>query len=428
MRTSICFIAIMICSISFAQGTRMKGDKPTKRKVKSTAIVELKKGVAFYKEGNLNSAKNSFKQAILIDPTYTKAYVNLGRVYEKQDSLKLAHSCYDKAVNSNNSSPTAFYDRGKLNIKLQEYDAAVTDLKAATSLYSKNISYNYYFGVALYKTQDYNGAIEQFDIVLNKDKNHFYAFNDRGASYLALEKLDEADNDFNSASAINSDFHVTHLNKGKLYLKKNDYPNAIKEFEACIDKKPNHRMAINNLGVTHMKQGEYELSKKYFDQAVNGVAKDSLFNLALNGGEGKFGMLDIISEYSGTPSANLASYYAGTAYLKLKDYKNAVEHLSNFKSDDEVLAALAKGNIGDAFVQLDQKEDALGYYEQAAKLRNNEYTTPMYLHKAGIIALDLGKADKALTHFKTIKDDFPTSTEAANVDVFIGKAQVLANK
>ncbi len=169
-------------------------------------------------------------------------------------------------------------------------------------------------------------------------------------------------------------------------------------------------------------------AQKYFDQAVNGVAKDSLFNLALNGGEGKFGMLDIISEYSGTPSANLASYYAGTAYLKLKDYKNAVEHLSNFKSDDEVLAALAKGNIGDAFVQLNQKEDALSYYEQAAEMRSNEYTTPMYLHKAGTIALDLGKADKALTYFKRIKADYPTSTEAANVDVFIGKAQVLANK
>ncbi|MFD1615046.1 tetratricopeptide repeat protein [Gelatiniphilus marinus] len=169
-------------------------------------------------------------------------------------------------------------------------------------------------------------------------------------------------------------------------------------------------------------------AQKYFDQAVNGVAKDSLFNLALNGGEGKYGLLDIISEYSGTPAANLASYYAGTAYLKLKDYKNAVEHLSNFKSDDEILAALAKGNIGDAFVQLNQKEDALSYYEQAAKLRDNNYTTPMYLHKAGIIALDLGQADKALAHFKSIKEKYATSTEAANVDVFIGKAQVLANK
>ena len=169
-------------------------------------------------------------------------------------------------------------------------------------------------------------------------------------------------------------------------------------------------------------------AQKYFNNAVTGVAKDSLYTLALNGGEGKFGMLDIISEYGGTPSANLASYYAGTAYLRLKDYKNAVEHLGNFKSDDEILAPLAKGNIGDAFVQLNQKDDALGYYEQAAEMRKNAYTTPMYLYKAGAIALDLGKADKALTYFKRIKEEFPSSTEATTVDVFIGKAQVLANK
>jgi tetratricopeptide (TPR) repeat protein len=169
-------------------------------------------------------------------------------------------------------------------------------------------------------------------------------------------------------------------------------------------------------------------AQKYFDQAVTGVEKDSLFNLALNGGEGKFGMLDIIEEHSGTPAANLATYYAGTAYLRLKDYKNAVEYLSNFKSDDEVLAPLAKGNIGDAFVQLNQPEDALGYYEKAAELRDNEYTTPMYLFKAGAIAMDLGKADKALAYFKKIKEKYPNATEAATVDVFIGKAQVLANK
>lgn len=169
-------------------------------------------------------------------------------------------------------------------------------------------------------------------------------------------------------------------------------------------------------------------AQKYFNDAVNGTAKDSLYNLALTGGEGKFGMLDIIEEYSGTPSANLASYYVGTAYLRLKDYKSAVEHLNNFKSDDEILAPLAKGNIGDAFVQLNQPKDALDYYEEAFKMRDNEYTTPMYLYKAGAIALDLGQADKALDYFKRIKEDYPNATEAATVDVFIGKAQVLASK
>jgi tetratricopeptide (TPR) repeat protein len=169
-------------------------------------------------------------------------------------------------------------------------------------------------------------------------------------------------------------------------------------------------------------------AQKYFDQAVNGTEKDSLFTLALNGGEGKYGMLDIIKEYSGTPAANIANYCAGTAYLNLKDYKNAIAYLSDFKSDDEVLAPLAKGNIGDAFVQLNQPNDALDYYEQAIEMRNNEYTTPMYLYKAGTLALNLGKANKALTYFNRIKDEFPNSTEAATIEVFIGKAQVLASK
>lgn len=169
-------------------------------------------------------------------------------------------------------------------------------------------------------------------------------------------------------------------------------------------------------------------AQKYFNQAVNGTEKDSLYTLALNGGEGKLGMLDIASEYSGTPAANLANYYAGMAYLNLKDYKNAVTYLSDFSSDDLVLAPMAKGSIGDAFVQLNQPEDALDYYEQAAKMRKNDFTTPLYLYKAGIIAMELGKADKALTYFNDIKENYASSTEATNIDVFIGKARVLANK
>ena len=189
---------------------------------------------------------------------------------------------------------------------------------------------------------------------------------------------------------------------------------AYKEFVA----KPKQQMAMNDMFQ----------AQKYFDQAVTGTAKDSLYNLALNGGEGKFGMLDIIKEYSGTPSANLATYYAGTAYLRLKKYNEAIEYLSDFESNDEILAPLAKGNIGDAYVQGNQPEDALSFYEQAAQMRNNEFTTPMYLFKAGAIALDLGKADKALSYFKRIKDEYDNSTEASKVDVYIGKAQVLANK
>jgi len=169
-------------------------------------------------------------------------------------------------------------------------------------------------------------------------------------------------------------------------------------------------------------------AQQYFDQAVtNTVQKDSLFNLSLNGGEGKYGMLDVISQYGGTNAGNLANYYAGMAYLNMKDYQNAITFLSDFSGNDEVLGPMATGGIGDSFVQLNQKEDALGYYVKAAKMTTNSYTTPMYLYKAGIIALELGQNAKALQYFNRIKDEFSTSTEASNIDVFIGKAEAASN-
>jgi len=114
------------------------------------------------------------------------------------------------------------------------------------------------------------------------------------------------------------------------------------------------------------------------------------------------------------------------SYLNLKKYKEAIDYLDDFKSDDDALAPMAKGAIGDAFAQLDQNKQALDYYMQAANLKDNEFSTPTYLYKAGITALGLEEATKALDLFNKIKDNYPNSTEAKNADVFIGKAQAMS--
>jgi hypothetical protein len=56
-------------------------------------------------------------------------------------------------------------------------------------------------------------------------------------------------------------------------------------------------------------------------------------------------------------------------------------------------------------------------------MNTNDYTTPMYLFKAANVAMKLGKKDMALKNYKKIKEDYSTSTEAANIDVFIGRAE-----
>jgi len=166
----------------------------------------------------------------------------------------------------------------------------------------------------------------------------------------------------------------------------------------------------------------------YFDQALkNEAQRDSLFTLALDGGEGKYGYLKIIENYSGTDAANLATYSAGMAYLNLRNYEKAVEYLQDFKSNDVILGAKAKGAIGDAFAQLvNQQQQALEYYEKAFAHSTNGATTPIYLLKAGITAMELGQNDKALLYFNRIKDEYDTfakSPEGQALDIYIGKAE-----
>lgn len=166
-------------------------------------------------------------------------------------------------------------------------------------------------------------------------------------------------------------------------------------------------------------------AQQYYDQAVNvpGEEAKPLYELALNGGEGKLGFIGIIEEYNGTDAENLAHYYAGTAYFKLGKYKEAIEHLSDFNSEDMFTKAMSLGVIGDAFVELNQLNDAYDYYVKAVNVNTNEFTTPRYSFKAGLVALELGKKDDALKYFQDIDTNYKTSTEGVNIDLYLGMAQ-----
>ena len=166
------------------------------------------------------------------------------------------------------------------------------------------------------------------------------------------------------------------------------------------------------------------VAQQNFQKAVDGDAKaDSLFNLVLKGSEGKFGVVKIAEEYSGTDAGNLANYYAGIAYLNTGKYDDAIKSLEKFSSKDEVLSTLAIGAIGDAYSQKNQAKEALSYYVKAANAKKNELTTPRFLLKAGKTALALGNKADALKYFTDIKENYENTPEGLSVDGLIGMAQ-----
>lgn len=164
-------------------------------------------------------------------------------------------------------------------------------------------------------------------------------------------------------------------------------------------------------------------AEKHFQAAQNATAKDSLYNIALNGTQSSKGFLGVIEDFGGTKAGNIARYYAGMTYLQTKNYQEAVNHLEKFKAKESLTGALAKGNLGDAYAELNNKEEALKQYKAAADYKANELTTPMYLFKAATVSLQLSKNQEALTHLNKIKNDYPNSPEAAQVDALIALAE-----
>lgn len=169
---------------------------------------------------------------------------------------------------------------------------------------------------------------------------------------------------------------------------------------------------------------ELAFPKANFDEAVAmEEGNDSIFKLALNGSEGKSGFLDIIDQYGSTKAGNLAKYYAGISYLKLSDYKKAIEYLDEFKSKDLMLGPVAKGAIGDAFVELNKPQDALKYYTEAYKLSTNLFTTPLFMDKAAQVSIELKDYKTALELYTKIKEDYPASQSALDIDAKINMAK-----
>ncbi len=151
-------------------------------------------------------------------------------------------------------------------------------------------------------------------------------------------------------------------------------------------------------------------------------ATDS-FRIALEGkGVQSIGFKEIASEYSITPSGKLAGAYAGICYYKLGQYENAIKYLSQFSSNDNYFSVSVVGLTGDCYVNLNENEKAISYFEKAAD-KDNAVLSPVYLKKVGLIYESLSQPEKAEKAYTQIKEKYPKSSEASDIDKYIARVQ-----
>lgn len=144
---------------------------------------------------------------------------------------------------------------------------------------------------------------------------------------------------------------------------------------------------------------------------------------AIKGDASYPGFEKIVSEFSNTKAANLASFYLGVAYLNKGEYRKAIESLNNYHGEDVMVAAEALGDAGDAYVELKDYSNAASYFKKASDKAGNGFLSPIYLKKLGLVYEAQNDNKSAADAYKSIKTDYPNSAEAQNIDEYIARVE-----
>ncbi len=178
----------------------------------------------------------------------------------------------------------------------------------------------------------------------------------------------------------------------------------------------------------YMQEGSDKEAQEAMFPAVYRLEKDDAKTaLKGDGNNVKDGLEKIAKNYGGK-AGNLANFYLGVAYMKESKFKEAISALQNFTTQDLLVQARALCLIGDAYMELNNYNEAVRYYLKSTDYKANKQFTPVYLMKLALAQEKANKLADALESYNRILEKYPQSTETVNAKKHRARVEALLGK
>ena len=161
-----------------------------------------------------------------------------------------------------------------------------------------------------------------------------------------------------------------------------------------------------------------EKSKDNYWVGLNHAAADSAnVDLAIDELKGH------VKKYKGKVGGEVAQFVYARQLMAKGEFKNALKELEDVDVSDTYVAIMALGLQGDCQSELKQFDKAATLYISAADVSDNEFTSPMYLLKAGLCAEEIKNFEKATEMYERIKNDYTAFASQKAIDKYIARAK-----
>jgi tetratricopeptide (TPR) repeat protein len=251
-------------------------------------------------------------------------YAKLGNECLEKGEYEAAINNYNQAIQSSNSDPDIYHQRGLAHYQLGNYEAAIAD---------------------------YSQAI---DMNINDAKS----YNKRGLAYYQLGDYEAAIEDYTQAIRINSHVAVTYKNRAEARSHIGDNQGAIEDFTQAIKINPSFADAYKNRGIARYLLGtqpDFPQAIKINPQDANAYKQRGNARSDLGDYEGA--IADYTQAIKINPNFADAYYNRGNSRYDLEDYETAIK--------DYTQAIKINGNYADAYYNRGNIRSGIGKNQEA---------------------------------------------------------------
>ncbi|XP_076872583.1 tetratricopeptide repeat protein 13 isoform X2 [Brachyhypopomus gauderio] len=214
---------------------------------------ELAIGYVLIGNGLYDEAIKHFSVLLQGDPELVSAIYGRGIAYGKkslQDIKNADLALYElsRVITLEPNRPEVYEQRAEILSPLGRISEALSDLTKAIQLQPSARLYRHR-GTLLFISEDYIGAMEDFQQSLDMNRNQPIAMLYKGLAYFHRGLLKEAIETFKEALKLKSDFIDAHKSLAQAYRELGDFDHAMESFQRALLLNQNHLQSLQLRGM-----------------------------------------------------------------------------------------------------------------------------------------------------------------------------------